>query len=211
MHIFALSLEEVFAFLFIAMGPTRIMLSYMPIARHLPYVQQRQLAWRTVWDGFIIAVVILLLGRGIVQNFRLSLATLLLAAGVAYVVLSIPMLLVGPSDIPPTPQIHDPWRLALSPLAVPAMISPLGIATLFSVSAFALNLLALFAFLGIVVVVLAINFGAMLLSTRIAHYLTQPILEVFQHIFGVILLAFGLRLVLQALMMLGIISPKGVL
>jgi small neutral amino acid transporter SnatA (MarC family) len=56
---------------------------------------------------------------------------------------------------------------------------------------------------------LSIDLGLMLLSTYAARYLTQPILEVLQKIFGFILLTFGIQLVLQALAKLGIMKATG--
>src|SRR5216684_1935608 len=197
MNVFGMTWEEIFALLLSAMGPVGITMSYMPIARALPPAMQRQLAWRTVLVG------------GVVQRFHLSLAVLLMGVGVTYFVLAIPMLLAGPSELSPPTHIKEPLRLAISPLAVPALISPLAVAVLFSVSAFVPSLTAALIFVGIAVAVLIIDLGLMLLSTCVAQYLTKPVLEVLQKIFGFILLTFGIQLVLQALAKLGIMTAKG--
>lgn len=209
MNMFGMTWGEIFALLLSAMGPVGITMSYMPIAQALPLDIQRQLAWRTVLVGFLVAVGLMLLGGGVVQRFHLRLAVLLMGVGVTYFVLAIPMLLAGPSDLSPPTQIKEPLRLAVSPLAVPALISPLAVALLFSVSAFAPSLTAALIFVGIVVAVLIIDLGLMLLSTYVAQYLTKPILEVLQKIFGFILLTFGIQLVLQALAKLGIMTATG--
>src|SRR5258708_22672080 len=73
----------------------------------------------------------MLLGGGVVQRFHLRLAVLLMGVGVTYFVLAIPMLLAEPSDLSPPTQIKEPLRLAISPLAVPALISPLAVAAPF--------------------------------------------------------------------------------
>jgi multiple antibiotic resistance protein len=209
MTILGLTLGEFFALLFIAMGPIRIIACYVPIARNLSPDIQRTVAWRTILAGFIVVCVIILIGAGVVKNFHLNLPTLMLAAGMTYIILAVPMLLAEPSDIPPEPQIKDPLRLAISPLAVPAMITPLGIATLFGVAAYVPDLATVLVFLSMIVAMLIINFGSMLLALHLARYLTRPILEVFQKIFGFVLLAFGSRLILGALAHLGIIIMKG--
>jgi multiple antibiotic resistance protein len=209
MNVFGMTWEESIALLLSAMGPVGITMSYMPIARALPPAMQRQLAWRTVLVGFIVAVGLMLLGGGVVRRFHLSLAVLLMGVGVTYFVLAIPMLLAGPSELAPPTQIKEPLRLAISPLAVPALISPLAVAVLFSVSAFVPSLTAALIFVGIVGAVLIIDLGLMLLSTCVAQYLTKPVLEVLQKIFGFILLTFGIQLVLQALAKLSIMTAKG--
>src|SRR5258708_4605875 len=131
MNMFGMTWEEVFALLLSAMGPVGITMSYMPIAQALPPNMQRQLAWRTVLVGFLVAVGLMLLGGGVVQRFHLRLA------------------------------------------------------------------------------VLIIDLGLLLLSIYVAQYLTKPILEVLQKIFGFILLTFGIQLVLQALAKLGIMTATG--
>ncbi len=209
MDILGLTLPDISALLLIAMGPTNVTLGYLPLACALPPNLQRKLACHTVLAGFLVAVALMVIGKGIVQNLRLNQQILLLAVGVTYTVLAVPMLLAEPSDFPPPPQIKDPLRLAISPLAVPVMISPLAVATLLSVSAFVTDLITILVFFGIVLATLLLNFGVMVLSTHLARYITRPLLEVLQKIFGFILLAFGLRLLLGALFHLGVITVRG--
>lgn len=209
MNMFGMTWVEIFALLLTAMGPVGITMSYMPIAQALPRDRQRQLAWRTVLVGFIVVVVLILLGDGVVRRFHLRLAVLLMSVGVTYFALAIPMLVAGPSDLSVPTQIKEPLRLAISPLAVPGLISPLAVALLLSVSTFVPNLTAALIFVGIVVAVLIIDLGLMLLSTYVAQYLTTPILEMLQKIFGFILLTFSIQLVLLALAKLGIMMATG--
>ena len=209
MNLFGMTWVDIFALLLSAMGPVGITMSYLPIARALPPAMQRQLAWRTVLVGFIVAVGLLLLGGGVVRRFHLSLGALLMGVGVTYFVLAIPMLLAEPSDLSRPAPSNESQRLAISPLGVPALISPSAVALLFTVSAFVPSLAAALIFVGMVGAVLLIDLGLMLLSTYVARYVTQPILEVLQKIFGFILLTFGIQLVLQALAKLGIMMATG--
>ena len=209
MNMFGMTWEEIFALLLTAMGPVGITMTYMLIAQALSPAIQRQLARRTILVGFIVAVGLMLLGGGIVQKFHLSSAVLLMGVGVTYFVQALPMLLAGPSDLSALTEIKEPRRLAISPLAVPALISPLAVALLFSVSVFVPSLTAALLFVGMVGAVLIIDLGLMLSSTYVAQYLTKPILEVLQKIFGFIMLTFGIQLVLLALAKLGIMKATG--
>src|SRR5260221_13605348 len=123
MNVFGMTWVDIVALLLTAMGPVGITMSYMPIAQALPPATQRQLAWRTVLVGFIIAVGLMLLGGGVVRRFHLSMAVLLMAVGVAYFVLAIPMLVAEPSGLAPPPHIKEPPRLPISPPAVAAPVS----------------------------------------------------------------------------------------
>jgi small neutral amino acid transporter SnatA (MarC family) len=152
---------------------------------------------------------LMLLGGGVIQSLHLSPAVLLMGVGVTYFVQALPMLLAGPSDLSALTEIKEPRRLAISPLAVPALISPMAMALLLSVSVIVPSLTAALIFVGMVGVVLIIDLGLMLSSTYVAQYITKPILEVLQKIFGFIMLTFGIQLVLQALAKLGIMKVTG--
>jgi multiple antibiotic resistance protein len=210
MEILDVPLAELFILLFIAMGPIRITMNFIPLARDLPAGTQRRLAWRTVWVGLVVALIVVVAGQGVVRNFGVNIDILLMAGGVAFTLSAVRMLSVRPNDTPPPPPVEDPLRLAISPLAVPGMISPLAVAMLLSVAAFVPEVTLTLVFLGLVVVILALNLGAMLVSPHLTRYLTIPILEIFQQIFGFILLALGINLVLEALATLQIISMFGI-
>ena len=209
MNMFGMRWEEIFALLLIAMGPVGIAMSYMPIAQALPPEIRRPLARRTILAGFIIALGLMLLGDGVIQGLHLSSAVLLLGVGVTYFVQALPMLLAGSSDLSAPADIKEPRGLAISPLAVPALISPMAVALLLSVSVIVPSLTAALIFVGMVGAVLIIDLGLMLSFTYITQYLTKPILEVLQKIFGFLMLTFGIQLVLLALAKLGIITATG--
>src|SRR5260370_3368916 len=145
----------------------------MPIARALPPSMARQLDWRTVLVGFIVAVGLMLLGVGVVQRFHLSLAVLLMGVGVTYFVLAIPMLLAGPSELAPPTHIKEPLRLAISPLAVPALISPLAVAVPFFVSAVVPPLTAALSLFCFSVAHPCIDFWGCALSPLVSRYFPQ--------------------------------------
>ena len=157
----------------------------------------------------MVALGLMLLGDGVIQGLHLSPAVLLLGVGVTYIVQALPMLLAGPSDLSVPTEIKEPRRLAISPLAVPALISPMAVALLLSVSVIVPSLTAALIFVGMVGAVLIIDLGLMLSFTYITQYLTKPILEVLQKIFGFLMLTFGIQLVLLALAKLGIITATG--
>src|SRR6266567_2353162 len=100
----------------IAMGPVGITMSYMPIAQALPPEMRRPLARRTILVGFMVALVLMLLGDGVIQGLHLSPAVLLLGVGVTYFVQALPMLLAGSSDLSAPADIKEPRGLAISPL-----------------------------------------------------------------------------------------------
>jgi small neutral amino acid transporter SnatA (MarC family) len=210
MTIIGLGLGVWFGILFIGLGPFRAMLPYMAIAPGLPPALQVRLAVRTVLVGAVLSALILLLGGGTARSYSLRPEVLLIAAGLALGRQSLLSLVAEPSDLPDPPKITDPLRLAISPLAVPAMISPVGVVALFLVAMEARDWTELVAFEGLVLVVLALNLGAMLLSRRLARYLTRAISELIQQVFAVLVLALSVRLVLEGLAGLGLLTIAGI-
>ncbi len=85
----------------------------------------------------------------------------------------------------------------------------MAVALLLSVSVIVPSLTAALIFVGMVGAVLIIDLGLMLSFTYVAQYISKPILEVLQKIFGFIMLTFGIQLVLLALARLGIITATG--
>lgn len=211
MEILGISIGEWAAILFVGLGPVRVTLRYAPITRGLSPDVQNRLAWRTVLVGAIFAVLVILIGGGIARQLAAREDVLLIAAGLAFGSQAFAMLSVAPTDMPEPPRITDPMRLAISPLALPAMISPVGIVALFIVSMGGPSLGESLVFLGLVAGILALNLGVMLLSRHVARYVTMPVLELVQQVFGILILALSTRLVLEALEGLGVLTISGLL
>jgi multiple antibiotic resistance protein len=209
LEIVGISIGEWVAILFIGLGPVRVTLAYTTITRSLPADAQRKLAWRTVLVGGLFAVLVLLIGGGIARQFAVRQEVLLIAAGVAFASRAFSMLSATPTDMPEPPKITDPMRLAISPLALPIMISPVGVVALFIVAMEGPGLGESLAFVALVAGILALNLGAMLLSRHIARYITMPVLELVQQVFGILILALSARLVLEALEGLGLVTISG--
>lgn len=209
MEILGTSLAEWAVVLFIGMGPVRAMLGFIPVAHSVPRELLGPLARRTVIVAFWICAGVVLFGGLFVRAFELSQGVLLAAAGLAFSERAFAMLATRPSDAARFPEFPNPMRLALSPLAVPAMISSGAVVALLIASAGVSDLGELAAFGGLVVGVLLLNLGAMHLSTRATRFVTVPVLEVIQQLFGVLLLGLGIRLTLEGLDDIGVLDAPG--
>src|SRR5260221_10429183 len=119
MNMFGMRWEEIFTLLLTAMGPVGISMSYMPIAQALPPEMRRPLARRTILVGFMVALVLMLLGDGVIQGLHLSSAVLLVGVGVDYFVEALPILLGGLGDLSAPADNKEPPGPALSPPAGP--------------------------------------------------------------------------------------------
>ena len=123
-----LTADRLFALLILGLGPIRISLAWLVVARDLSPVQRRQVAWRTVWIGMVISIGIMALGFSI-RNILPQLEWIAIGVGLVLIVSTLN---------PRVPQIATATRLtqgrsimeiAAFPLAVPTMINPAGMQT----------------------------------------------------------------------------------
>jgi multiple antibiotic resistance protein len=210
MTIVGLSVGAWLGILFIGLSPIRTMLVYMGLARYLPLDVQRQLALRTVLIGALLAGLILLIGGAIARSYAARPEVLLIAGGLVLGIQALRSLGPQSLELPEPPKIADPLQLAISPLAIPLMITPVGVVALFYVAMVAPDASQLLAFFGLVVAVLALNFGAMLLSRHLSRFVTTAILGLIQQVFGLLILGMGVRLVLEGLTGLGVTTAIGI-
>lgn len=204
MHILGMSAGEIFGALFIGLGPVRVTLAYMPLARELSRERQRGLAWRIVAAGIVIAFVIIAVGGGVARSFSPREEYLRVGAGL--VLLGSALRATRPVREPAAPERPDVMQVAISPLAVPVMINPVGVATLFGVAAFVPNVGETLVFVGMVMLLMGMNLVTMILSVRVAERFSVAILAVIAEVMVLLMAALGAVLVLEALADLGAIT-----
>jgi multiple antibiotic resistance protein len=98
-------------------------------------------------------------------------------------------------------------RMAIYPLAMPLMASPMGIAVLTMVSASKNTtdetLLGLIVVLG---AVMLINLAALLLEDKIMHVISPEFLQVAHRILGILLAALAVQSIYTGLVQLGVVA-----
>jgi small neutral amino acid transporter SnatA (MarC family) len=200
-----LSNGDVFALLFLGMGPTRVALAFLAISGTLTGAQRRYVALRTTISGFVLVAALVLVGGGTVQAYSARVETVLIGSGLVVVVMTLAQVVRPPVPRPPEPDF-DFRSYSTSPLSVPTMINPVGVTLVFAASISAADAGERFTFLGLVVVMLLINLAAMLLVPFIARWLAVPVLRVVQEVFALLTVALGVRMILEGLNGYGVIT-----
>ncbi len=202
----SLSAGEMFALLVIGMGPARVSLAYLPVAPLLDRRQQREVALRTVLAGFVLVVVVMLVGGGTIRSYAPRVEIVLIASGL--VVLSVTIAAMARRPAPPgeAPAELNHKAFAVSPLAVPVMINPVGVAVLFSQSAYVNSGSDRVTFVAIAIGILVANYVALLYVPFVARAIAVPVLRVAQEVFSLLTVALGVRMILIGLDGLGAID-----
>jgi len=104
---------------------------------------------------------------------------------------------------------RDPMQVAVFPLAVPYLLNPAGIVVLVTLSAEASSLAVLGAAVGVLVVVLVFDVVVFRWATAVSSKLDASRMLVTEKVFGFLLAALGVQLVLNGLADVGVVHLTG--
>lgn len=213
------SLEKIFIFLFVTLGPLKIIGPFASMTRGRDAKFKRKLALQ----GFVISTIAVLVATtvaaSILEKWGISIGALTLTAGIILFLVALKPLLeqYAPADAPSSPQqpagqpaaaLPSPSDLAFSPLAFPTIVTPYGIAVLI--------LLATLQEGGLVgpvlvmaAIVLVLDLVAMLSADRILKTpMVAPTLGIIGAVLGVLQVALGVQAVIAGLRVLGIVPTQ---
>jgi multiple antibiotic resistance protein len=193
------SLGKVFTFLFLTLGPLKLIAPFAKATRGLDGAVKRRLAFQSTLVAAIALAVAPTLGAILLRNWGVSVGALLLTAGVVLFLVALRTVLeqyepreAGP-DSPPGGPPPSPMAIAF-----PSIVAPYGVAVL-------LVLLTLHApggntapILGVAGGVLLLDLLAMLGADRI---LRTPVLPAFLAIVGSVMAVLQVALGVQAMVM----------
>jgi multiple antibiotic resistance protein len=201
-----LSSAEIFAMLFLMLGPFKIIGPFLKITQTSDTAIVRRTALQaTAFAGtalFLAAV----LGDHFLDKYDIPLPVLALTGGIILFLVALQKILqqFGPTDktttaAPPAASM----RAAMMPLAFPTIATPYGIAALIVFVSMAPDVQAVARIGGIVLVIMLVNLLVML-TARSYQVITSVVLPVLGAILGVIQVALGLKVIVISLRALGI-------
>ena len=100
---------------------------------------------------------------------------------------------------------RDPLRVATFPLAVPYLLNPAGIVTLVTLSAEADSVSVFAMVLVLLGVVLALDVAVFRWANRVSDHLDESRMLVTEKVFGILLAALAVQLILDGLHSVGVI------
>ena len=206
---FTFSLADAFITLFVGMGPIKVLLIYIARTKDLEQSIRRAMARRIVIVAGGVGVGLFILGALLQQILHFSIGALNIIGGVILLLLALNMVLGGKPKTAGEEAADDPMSLAISPLAIPLTLNPVGIVTLVVASSQVTDLPSSIAIVVMVAIIMAINFALLLLSDRVAPYLSEATIMLFEVILGILLGALAIQLMLNGLAEVGVITLSG--
>jgi len=202
--------RKIFLMLFLMLGPIKILMPFVNMTRGSDAAFRRRLATRSVLFSTAALAVAGLLGRGMLDNFNISVPVLALTGGLILFLVALQTVLqqaTGPArpkpDEPP-PGLH----LAFSPLAFPTIVTPYGIAAVIVFAALTQDdYAAKLMVAGVVLLILVLDWLAMLFAEAILRWVGTT-LQVFAVVLGVTQIALGLQVIMHSLSMIGVFAER---
>jgi multiple antibiotic resistance protein len=206
---FTFSLAEAFITIFIGMGPIKVLLIYIAKTQSMEKEVRRAMARRIVLVAGSVAVGLFILGAALQSILHFSIGALNIIGGLILLLLALNMVLGGGKKAAAGAEETDPMSMAVSPLAIPLTLNPVGIVALVVASSEVTDLPSSIAIVVMIAIVMIIDLGVLLFSDRVAKYLSAAIVELLEVVLGILLGALAIQLMLNGLSDLGIISLAG--
>ena len=195
-----LTSSQIFTFLFLMLGPFKILGPYAAITRHTDGKLARQIAIRAILFASTALLVAAFVGEKVITNFGIQLPILALAAGIILFLVALLNILEKFSPDPPQEVNTEPptLKVAMSPLAFPIIVTPYGIAAVIIFLALSPDLNSRLTVGAIILGIMIINLILMLINRYIFKYLAV-ILPILGAILGVVQVALGLKIIYNSI------------
>jgi small neutral amino acid transporter SnatA (MarC family) len=199
---------DVLLLLLIGMGPKVALVPFLDLTADMDKDTRQKVAERMVRTAVIVALILVVLGAFLMRLLHFSEPALYIAGGIVFLLLALRMLAgAGESD-----DHHEKasersaMKMALYPLAVPYLLNPAGITMLVIFSGAIDSWLMMAILVGLVLLTGAFDWLLFRNLDRLAEQLDPSRMAVTEAVFGVLLAALAVQLVLQGLADLGIIA-----
>lgn len=198
---------DLFILLLIGMGPKIALVPFLDLTKGMDSDTQQKLARRMVQTAVTTALILAVLGWFLMRLLHFTPGAANIAGGIVLILLALHMLISpGKDDHQEISSGRDAMQMALYPLAVPYLLNPAGIAAIVIASSEADSLAMVVILIGLVLLVGLIDWLVFSNMDRLARHLDPSRLAVTEAVFGVLLAALAVQLMLDGLAELGIIS-----
>jgi multiple antibiotic resistance protein len=197
---------ELFMIFFVMLGPLKLLGPFVARTRGLEESAARQIAWWTFVMACAAIVIGGLLGRSMLTNWRVSIPALRLTGGIIFFLVALRQLLEQYQPAPaadPEPLPASPFAAA-SELVFPMVLTPYGVAAVIALLAASPDTTRTATILGLVLLVMLFNLGAMWVARRILVGFAIVVLQILGAVLAVLQVALSVQIIVDALRSLGI-------
>ena len=202
---------DVFLLLLIGIGPKIALVPFLELTAKMDGLTKDRVIRKMLSTAFITAILLMVFGGLLTKLLHFSTGALAIAGGIILLVISTAMILSRGEG--QTQQnslvVNEPLQLAVFPLAIPYLLNPAGIVTLVTVSAEAASPGILAVVFGLLVLVLCIDIVVFRWAKQVSAHLDASRMLVTEKVFGFLLAALAIQLVLDGLSDVGVIHLVG--
>jgi small neutral amino acid transporter SnatA (MarC family) len=202
---------DTFLLLLIGIGPKIALVPFLETTTEMPDATKRRVLRKMLTTAATVAVLLLVLGGLLTRLLHFSPGALGVASGIILLIIAVIMVLGprdGNGDGHPAPD-KDPMLVAVFPLAVPYLLNPAGIVVLVTASAEASSLAVSAVVVGLLILILALDVVVFRWAVQVSNHLEASRMLVTEKIFGFLLAALAVQLVLNGLSDVGVIHLTG--
>jgi multiple antibiotic resistance protein len=203
----AVGVFDTFLILLIGVGPKIAIVPFVQITAALDPDSQKQVRRRMIATAAVVALALILVGEALRVLLHFSVGALAIAGGVILFVLAVPTVLGQPSMTTTLDADKTTLQLAQVPLAVPYLLNPVGIVGLVTLAAAARSISVLAIEIGLLLLVLLIDVVVFRVANRLGGRPDQDRMAIVERVFGFLIAAIAVQLVLTGLFLAGIIGP----
>ena len=197
---------DTFLLLLIGIGPKLALVPFVEITASLEPAAKRQVLRKMMVTASTVALLLIVLGELLRSLLHFTVASLSIAGGVILLVLAVWMVLSPPGGSGHDHAGRDPMELAQFPLAVPYLLNPVGIVGLVTISAETKSISVLAVAIGILAFVLLIDVVVFRWANHVSAKLNESRMLVTEKVFGFLIAAIAVQLILDGLASAGVIS-----
>jgi multiple antibiotic resistance protein len=197
---------DTFLVLLIGIGPKLALVPFLEITASLDPATKRRVQRKMLVTAATVALALIVLGELLRTLLHFTVGSLSIAGGVILLVLAVWMVL-GQGSGGHLTAGKDPLQLAQFPLAVPYLLNPVGIVGLVTISAEAKSLSVVAVAIAILAFVLLIDVAVFRWANRVSAKLDESRMLVTEKVFGFLIAAIAVQLILDGLASAGVIAP----
>jgi len=198
---------DLFILLLIGMGPKVALVPFLDLTAEMEAETRQKVARKMVVTAVVVALILVLLGGFLMKLLHFTPGALSIAGGIVFMLLALHMIVGSGKSEEHQEKAgnRDAMKMALYPLAVPYLLNPAGIAVLVIASGEADSVLSYVILLVLVLVMGVIDMLVFGNIGKLSKHLDPSRMVVTEVVFGVLLAALAVQLVLNGLADLDII------
>jgi multiple antibiotic resistance protein len=198
-----------FLLLLIGVGPKLALIPFLEITAALDAAARRQVQRKMLVTAATVALALIVLGELLRALLHFTVESLSIAGGIILLVLAVWMVVGRAAEGDDKRAGKDPMQLAQYPLAVPYLLNPVGIVGLVTISAEAESVPVLVVEVALLAAVLLIDAVVFRWAGQVSARLDMNRMLVTEKVFGFLIAAIAVQLILDGLASAGVITLTG--